>query len=368
MTPEAQHTPTGGWTSVVPPPSGPWPGDRRGWWRRRRIAVLAAVVVAAVAGGAYLVLADRPVRVEQTPDPRTSPPADWLSGAATEDVVTIDQMGEWRGRSMEIAGTWSDNNEAMVELWQLHDEEQFGSWDRPLDIAIGAIDDDQEGESWEEATEGAYDDRWRESLANLRELREGKDTTYIRFAHEMNGDWFDWSVDADDHEAFVEAWQRFRALQQDVFPEAQLVFNVNRESVGTDMDWREFFPGAEYVDVMAVDYYNRYPYVETAEEWADSLDDTDEYGAPKGLQQHLDFARSVGLPLAVPEWSGSAEDGDSPAFIRGMYEFFSENAGTGAGQLLYEIHFNVDKDDLNWLLFGENLRMPESARTYQELW
>ncbi len=359
---------TPGTQSVVPRPSGLWPGGRAGR-RRRWIAVLAVAVVAAVAGGAYLVLSDRPVRVEQNPDPRTSPPADWLSGAAADDLAIIDEMGEWRGRSMEIAGTWSDNNDAMVEFRQLRDGEQFGSWDRPLDIAIGAIDDDQEDESWEEAADGAYDDRWRESLTNLRELREDRaGTTYIRFAHEMNGTWFDWSVQESEAADFIRSWQRFRALQQEIFPAAQLVFCVNRDSSDNDLDWRDIFPGAEYVDVMAVDYYNRYPYVETAEEWADTLDDTDDYGAPKGLQQHLDFARSVGLPLAVPEWSGSAEDGDSPAFIRGMYEFFSENAGTGAGQLLYEIHFNVDKDDLNWVLFGEYLRMPESARTYQELW
>ncbi len=360
-------TPAGAPTTAIPPvdPHGRGGRDRR----RRRLAGVAALLVLLLGAGAYVALRDKPVRVEQTPDTVLSPPAGWMSGAAANDLGTIEEMGEWRGRPMEIAGTWSDNNQAMVGLRQLEEGEQYGSWDRPLDIAIGAIDAEDEGESWAEAAEGAYDDRWRASLRNLRELREDKaGITYIRFAHEMNGTWFSWSVTPEETDDFVQAWRRFRDLQQEIYPDAQLVFCVNRDSSDNDLDWRELFPGAEYVDVMAVDYYNMYPYVDTRAEWEESLTEIDDYGAPKGLQAHLDFARSVGLPLAVPEWSGSARDGDSPVFMRGMYEFFSSNAGTGAGELLYEIHFNVEKDDLNWLLFGDYIRMPESARVYQELW
>ncbi len=108
--------------------------------------------------------------------------------------------------------------------------------------------------------------------------------------------------------------------------------------------------------------------MESAEDWEASLDELDSYGSPKGLQQHLDFARSVGLPLAVPEWSGSAEEGDSPAFIEGMYQFFETNAGDGAGELLYEIQFNVDTADGIFVLFNDYIRMPNSAATYQRLW
>jgi hypothetical protein len=107
--------------------------------------------------------------------------------------------------------------------------------------------------------------------------------------------------------------------------------------------------------------------VETREEWEESLVDTDGYGAPRGLQAHLDFARSVGLPLSVGEWSGNADEGDSVAFIEGMHEFFTANAGSGPGQLLYEVQFNVDIDGRRWLLHGDT-RMPASAAAYRALW
>jgi hypothetical protein len=266
---------------------------------------------------------------------------------------------------VEISGTWVDNNDAMVQLAQLQPGEEYGDWTLPLDIAVGAIG---EGETWAEAAEGAYDRRWRESLTALERLRGDSETTYIRFAHEMNGNWYDWSVTEDDAEDFMTAWKRYRALQQRIFPDAQLVFNVNRESVDTGMDWRDLFPGAEYVDVLAVDIYNRNPYVDTAEDWQESLTETDEWGGPKGLSEHLDFARSVGLPFAVPEWSGAADEGDSPAFIEGMNAFFEENGGDGPGQLLYEIQFNIDKDEKNWVLYDPYTKMPESAEVYQQLW
>ena len=290
------------------------------------------------------------------------PAGSWLSGAAGIGAAN-GQLGSWRGAPLDIASTWADNNTAQVEVWQLQPGGEFGSWNKPLDVAIGAIGDQ---ETWSQAAAGAYDARWRASLTKLRDLWGPRSATmYIRFAHEMNSNWYPWSVDASEAGDFVTSWKRFRALQQEVFPASQLVFNVNRESVGNGIDWRKTFPGSQYVDVMSVDYYNQYPYVATAADWQASLNATDQYGAPKGLQAHLDFARSVGLPLAVSEWSGKARDGDSPAFISGMHDFFSAHAGGGAGQLLYEVLFNVEMNDSDFVLFG-NTKMPASAARYRE--
>jgi hypothetical protein len=94
---------------------------------------------------------------------------------------------------------------------------------------------------------------------------------------------------------------------------------------------------------------------------------TDQYGGPKGLQGHLDFARTVGLPLAVPEWSGNADFGDSPAFVEGLYSFLSANAGAGAGQVLYEIQFNVPMDHDQFVLFPGG-SLPATAARYRDLW
>jgi hypothetical protein len=278
--------------------------------------------------------------------------------------VVEGTFGAWRGSEVEIAGSWSDSNEAMTQMWQLQPGAEYSSWQRPMDIAIGAIGP---GETWSAAAQGAYDARWRQSLTTMRSLWGNRPATvYIRFAHESNGNWYPWSVDASEVQAFRAAWIHFRALQQEIFPASKLVFSVNRESVGSGFDWRQSFPGSQYVDVLSVDYYNNWPFVGSDAEWAASLDDVDGYGAPKGLQAHLDFARSVGLPLAISEWSGNAGQGDSPAFMRNMYAYLGQHGGSGAGQILYEILFDVPGYDSSFLLMGAT-RQPAAAAAYRDL-
>ena len=334
--------------------------------RRRLLWVGALALLALLTLQVVLAVSDR----DPAGSRRDAGPAGtgvWLSGASG-DGATSGEFAEWRDRPLEIAGMWSDTNEAMVEHWALQPGAEWADWDGPIDIAIGAIGP---GETWADAADGAYDERWRESLTLLQELRTDRTgTTYIRFAHESNGNWYPWAVGASEAEDFRTAWGRVRALQQEIFPEAQMVFNVNRESVDSGVDWRETFPGADLVDVLSVDYYNQYPYVGTDEEFQESLDDVDEYGAPEGLEAHREFAESQGLPFAVPEWSGNADFGDSPAFIEGMYDWFATHGGTGPGEVLYEIVFNVESDQYEnrFLLFGDGVRMPDSAEAYRRLW
>jgi hypothetical protein len=287
----------------------------------------------------------------------------WLSGAAGFGVPSGD-FGRWRGSPVGVVATWADNNGAMVGLAQLRPGGEYGDWQGSMDIAIGAIDP---GESWRQAAEGAYDARWRDSLTNLQQLRGARPgTTFIRFAHEMNGDWYPWSVDSSSVAAFIQAWRRFRALQEEIFPDAKLVFGVNRESIGTGMDWRLMFPGARYVDVLAVDYYNQSPCVTTQKDWDINVVQKDGFGGPRGLERHRQFAKSVGLPLAVPAWGGNADQCDSPVYVQNMYDFFRTHAGEGPGQLLYESYFNIDWEGESWRLFGSD-RMPLAAARYREL-
>jgi hypothetical protein len=274
-------------------------------------------------------------------------------------------FGQWRGRPVDIAATWADNDTAMVNVWQCDTGAEYGSWRGDLDIAIGAFG---AGSSWAAAASGAYDARWRQSLQVVRDkCDDTAGTVYIRFAHEMNGNWYPWSVNSTNYTSFIAAWKRFRAFQREIFPAAKLVFSANRESVGTGMDWRKFFPGASEVDVMSVDYYNQYPYVATSAEFASSILQYDGWGGPKGLERHREFAASVGKPLAISEWSGNADNGDSPAFFQGMHDFFAKNGGTGAGNVLYETLFNVNMNEGRWILYATT-RQPQSAALYQNQW
>jgi hypothetical protein len=299
-----------------------------------------------------------------TSAPTTPASGGWLSGASGVGVGN-GQFGAWRGTPGASAGSWANDNTNNQHFWQLDKGAEYGSWNGSMDMAVGGID---RGETWAQGASGQFDARWRASLLKLKSQWAGRPgTMYIRFAHEMNGYWFAWSVNKGNYQDFVTSWKRYRALQQEVFPEAELVFSVNRDDNGTGMAWTDFFPGKQYVDVITVDYYNQYPYAATKAQFDAQSWDRDGYGAPKGIRAHAAFAKSQGLPFGVSEWSGNADNGDGAGYIEGMYSFFKENAGTGPGQVRYEIQFNCDIDDHRWLLNGSGSRMPNSAAKYREL-
>jgi hypothetical protein len=361
---DVEESPVRPSTMVADAPDRP-PGAHRGrtrWPRRRTVLAGGTAFVVLVAAVVYLVRDNTPVVLLDRP---AGPSADWVSGASGHGV-TGDEFGNWRGAPVEIAGTWADAEPSLqTKLPTLQRGAEYGNWQKDLDVAIGAIG---EGESWADAADGDYDRRWRQSLTNLAELwgdRPG--TLYLRFAHEMNGNWYPWAVTADDRDDFMEAWRRFRELQQAVFPESKLVFCLNRESVDSGIDWRETFPGAEYVDVLGVDYYNQNPYAGTLEDFDEAATETDEWGGPKGIAGYQAFAREQGVPLAFPEWNGKASEGDSPAFMYAMYAFFARNGGSGPGQVLYEVLFNMSGYDEDFQLYPET-DMSHSAAQYRRLW
>lgn len=317
--------------------------------------------------GAAVALALGAAALTATPAVAASPGSDrspgWLSG----------RSGTSRGAA-EITSTWADDDSSAVSLGQLAPGGELGSWCGSLDLAVGAFTSG----TWRDAADGGHDDLWRRSLTALREkwtalqdrCRAAGDPTpntlYVRFAHEANGNWYDWSIRDTDPATVKAAWARYSRLKDEILPGAELVMSLNRESLGMSRPWTDYFPGRDVVDVLGVDYYNQYPYVASQGQWDASADDTSG-GGPLGLQAHLDFARSVGLPLSVNEWSGNADEGDSPVFVENMHRFFATHAGSGAGELLYEVQFNVDRDGGRWSLTPGRTRMPRSAQAYADL-
>jgi hypothetical protein len=291
------------------------------------------------------------------------PTLTWLSGVgAAPDIAAF---GAWRGRPAQMAATWDDTNDAMVNSWAFQPGGELELWTNPVSIAVGGF---AAGETWAQAAAGNFDSRWTTCLTNMRDLRAGKaGTIYIRPFHEMNGNWMAWSVYSGDEANFVTAWRRFRALQQSIYPASKLNFCPNNGS--SQLDWRTYWPGNAYVDVVGVDYYNHYPTITDDATWTAALTLTTIGGAPQGLQTWLDYAASVGKPLVIDEWAGVADAGDNPAFIQHMHDFFSTNGGTGSGKLLYESYF-----DSNETTYNDNFdlypatQQPNTAARYRQLW
>lgn len=283
----------------------------------------------------------------------------WLSGASG-DGAEDGAIAAWRGEPLGIVGTWDDTGDAQTNMYTISPGGGTTAWTGPLDLAPGGFNP---GDTWAAAASGAYDARWRAGLQAAAQDRAGKGQTFIRPFHEFNGTWYPWSLGPDQVGNFITAWRRYRAIQQQVFPAAKLVFNVNVNSTG-GLDWRTAYPGPGQFDVLGVDIYDGSPQrYASAADFTAALDATGPGGIPVGLDTYLAQAAAWGVPLAVPEWSGRAEVGDDPAFVTGMINWFAAHAGTGTGRLEYEILFNAPQDNANFQLFGAG-RLPQESAAY----
>ena len=102
--------------------------------------------------------------------------------------------------------------------------------------------------------DGAEDQRIGQWAARARQL---PGTILLRFAHEMNGDWYPWSVRKDPAqrpEDYVAAWRRIHALfQEQRADNVQFVWCPNFEPADNIAC---YYPGDDVVDWVGLDVYN----------------------------------------------------------------------------------------------------------------
>ncbi len=259
----------------------------------------------------------------------------WSSGALyTKDAG----FGTWRGEPATISGCFADNStdQASMACFKGYD-----NWTGDFNLAPGLI---RSGETYAAAANGAYDARWRSSMGVLRAEWGSKKTVWLRPAHELNGDWFTWSVDKTETADFKKTWIRYHGIVQEELVnkgyDAKFVINLNKDAKPSAPTTEELWPGDQYVDAYGVNFYDVYPTYKTQTDWNIDVNKT-RYGSPAGIKAHQAFAASHGKPMVFPEWGANHKVmDDNPFYIKKMHEFFAANAGSGPGQVLWETYFN----------------------------
>jgi hypothetical protein len=315
--------------------------------------------------------------VPTTPVAPGQPTGSWLSGSSGEDVANGAQ-GNWRGAPIQIAGTWIIAEDLGGTIGA---GREYGNWTGSVDLGLPLISG---GQTYASCATGSCDAGWERQIQALKSAwtripRNG--TLFVRLSWEMNGNWYAHKVTGSTAGAFAASWKRFDAIRDRVFPDMKLVFGTSSESSSdNNLDWRQAVPGyaegasevRKYVDVIATDFYNEWwSQTRSAVDWNKNLVSVDGNGAPRGLESYRRFALSVGLPFAISEWSnvasGTSFGGDQPAFVEGMYDFVKWNAGTGAGNVIYEIQFNVKMQAGGKFVMGPSTQLPISSEVYRRL-
>jgi beta-mannanase len=170
--------------------------------------------------------------------------------------------------------------------------------------------------------QGKYDDFL---MRNARKIAEIKIPVMIRFAHEMNGDWYTWSGKQngageskgfgdpdlpDGPERYIAAYRRIVDLfRREGATNVLWVWAVNCSSV-PDEGWNDmlnYYPGNEYVDWLGIDGYNW----GTTRAYGGWMDFNSIFGQP-----YEKLTRAItDKPLMIAEFASTETGGNKAAWI-----------------------------------------------------
>jgi len=239
-------------------------------------------------------------------------PASVLWGAATTngplgaDLSSIDAFETAAGRAVSLvhfSSSWHGSPAfpaATMQAIRTRGALPLVTWE-PRDPAGGTNQPAYRLRAIADGAHDAYITAWAASAKNWGH------PFFLRFAHQMNGDWFPWGVGVNGNTAqdYVDAWRRVHRIFSEVgAANVTWVWGVNRIYGGASADIAPVYPGDRYVDWVAIDGYNR-----GGSAWRDF---TATFG--NTYQQLVSLASAK--PVMIAE-AGTVEDGgDKAAWLR----------------------------------------------------
>lgn len=165
----------------------------------------------------------------------------------------------FRQRSIDNAVKWHKRGAIITFMWHAvppTTESNFTTWK-----GDNAIQSDLTDQQWNDLfTEGTeINNRWKAQVDAvaffLRQLQDEKIPVIWRPYHEMNGDWFWWgSRPADYVKLYRMLYDRITNFHK--INNLLWVFNGNELGSPNVQDYEPFFPGRDYIDILATDIYN----------------------------------------------------------------------------------------------------------------
>lgn len=285
----------------------------------------------------------------------TLPARGFFSGGAGSGIDGSTAFGDWRGSPVDGQSTWNDAADGggwTFGIMSAACDGAVGRTTRLVDVAIGGPS------NWAAAAAGSLDAALQAGLQRMRACRTVNGVVYptlIRPAHELNGNWYAWSVSAAEVADYKATMTRWETIADTAFPEAAWELCFNGETTSDVTASSLWMPGV--FDVVGVDRYNQYPYIGTSyagvsTTWASgSTRGTDTN--PIGIQVWRQYAQNRGVPIVMPEYANNGNNdgagGNDGYWVDNLFPYIKANAGKGAGQFLYEGWFNFSNQ---WSIFG----------------
>ncbi|WP_434994796.1 glycoside hydrolase family 26 protein [Arthrobacter sp. Ld5] len=289
-------TPHGAFTvSIVPAGTGP--------------VSITATAGTTTASAAYTVLA---------PAPTSAAPKGIRFGVGTSGGPAVggelDAVTALAGEAPSIVLSYKDFNQpapiAELDAVRARGAETLLTWE-PWTWGGGT---EQPAYSLDRIAAGEFDAYLREWGTALG--RWGQ-PVYLRFAHEMNGDWYPWAVGVNGNTAadYVAAYRHVHDVVASTgATNISWVWNPNVPYWGsTPLD--QLYPGGGYVDVAALDGYNW----GTSQSWSSWQEPEALFGEGIAQLRHL----APGTPIMIGETASSELGGSKPQWISALFGYVS---------------------------------------------
>ncbi|MGW2820081.1 glycoside hydrolase family 26 protein [Streptomyces sp. NPDC001443] len=291
-----------------------------GMYRRSLVGLVAVTVLATLS-----VLA-RP-SVEPGPEPSRPPGGPQPAfgaylGYGSDGVRRVGQLGAWLGRTsaprvghVYLPGDrWSNIEGApgYLELWarwrRARPDRLFVLNVPMLERTEAHLSDDVVRTELRRGAAGRYDGHFRTLAERL--VRLGVPDTVVVLGWEMNGDTYTHRCGPDPR-AWQQYWRNVVTAMRSV-PGQRFRFDFTPSRGRDAVPWTDCYPGDDVVDIVGMDAYDQ----------PGGLSFAQQVTEPYGLRDQVRFARAHGKPVSYPEW-GLYRNGDNPAYMRGMLDWFA---------------------------------------------
>ena len=217
-----------------------------------------------------------------------------------EDIVDFKNNYGKKPFLVMVFVDWEDFvNEEVIEDVYLEDCALVVTWEPWYAMA-------KEGLGYDEMLSGKWDE-YIEKFAEILKKIDG--AVFLRFGHEMNGNWYPWSGTKIGKSKFVEIYKYVK----DIFDETgasnvKWVFSVNWEDVPReDNNFMLYYPGDEYVDYVGIDGYNW----GNAKSWSRWMSFKEIFE-----KRYKEITNNLKKPIIISEFSSTSNGGDKAVWIK----------------------------------------------------
>lgn len=187
---------------------------------------------------------------------------------------------------------------------------------------------DKKGIDYDAILSGSADFYIRDFAKKLKRINR---PIFLRFAHEMNGDWYPWSASKIGSERYIAIYRHMK----DVFDKVgtsnvKWIFSVNWEDIPKENNFINCYPGDEYVDFIGIDGYNW----GSTKPWSRWLSFKEIF-----QKRYYEIVANFKKPIIINEFSTTSSGGDKAVWIREAMNNIKEMKKIKAFVL-----FNVDKE------------------------